>query len=277
MPGFPGRTGSCLGPAAAVGVHGATVFRRCRAGSSENVAAADGPAMGAKILLVEDEPSIAENVAYALTADGYQVVSVATVRDAREAVEKGGRFALALLDVGLPDGTGFELFQELRALGDTPVVFLTARASEVDRVVGLEMGADDYSTKPFSPRELCARVRTVLRRSRRAEERTETDDQSVRYGPFSLDPQRLEVLYHGAPVVLTRYEFRLLSALLSAPGRVFSREQLMNRAWEEPEMSLERTVDAHIKSLRAKLRQVKSGDDPIVTHRGFGYSLRECP
>lgn len=239
--------------------------------------------MGGNILFVEDEPSIAENVTYALSADGFRVVGATTVAEARSILEQGEHFDLALLDVGLPDGTGFDLFQIIRARAELPVIFLTARASEVDRVVGLEMGADDYVTKPFSPRELCARVRTVLRRSSRVVPPAVPDGESSSgaeretYGPFTLDSGRCEVTYHGVVVALTRYEFRLLAVLLAAPGRVFSREQLMNRAWEEPDMSLERTVDAHIKSLRAKLRAVNSELDPIVTHRGFGYSLREFP
>lgn len=231
--------------------------------------------MAGRILVVEDEPSIAENIAYVLGADGFQLVVAGTLQSARLHVAAIAEFELVVLDVGLPDGTGFELFQEIRAVSDVPVIFLTARAGEVDRVVGLEMGADDYIAKPFSPRELCARIRTILRRSKRSVREPASDAAAVAYGPFVVDEQRCEVRYFDVAVPLTRYEYRLLAVLLAAPGRVFSREQLMSRAWEEPEMSLERTVDAHVKSLRAKLKGVRSEPDPIVTHRGFGYALRE--
>lgn len=256
--------------------------------------------MKRKILLVEDEPAIAENVVYALQSDGHLVEVVSTIADARarlgrllepgimesrsvQSDENSAAFDLLIFDVGLPDGTGFDLIKELRQHSNIPVIFLTARGSEIDRVVGLEIGADDYITKPFSPRELAARVKSILRRTdgstssnpaQTGVEKPANESQS-RPSPFVVDELRFQISFYGVAIELTRYEYRLLLVLVRAPGRVFSREQLMNRAWEEPDMSLERTIDAHIKSIRAKLRKVNAESDPIVTHRGFGYSLRE--
>ena len=229
--------------------------------------------MSQRILVVEDEPSIADTIVYALTSDGFSVTSCLTGGAAMEALQKSA-YDLLILDVGLPDGSGFELLKQIRKTSAVPVIFLTARGAEVDRVVGLELGADDYVVKPFSPRELSARAKTILRR---AGHTRPNEAPPYRYGKFVLDEQKLTITYLGRTLDLSRYEFRILAILLHAPGRVYSREQLMQIAWEEPEMSLERTVDAHIKSLRAKLRAVSGDEEPIVTHRGYGYSLREAP
>ena len=150
--------------------------------------------------------------------------------------------------------------------------FLTARSEEVDKVLGLELEADDYVCKPFSPRELVARIKAVLRRS---EERSLVPQRASETGPFAIDGERLQICFHGTALDLSRYEYRILCILVRRPGRVYSREQLMNLAWESPEMSLERTVDTHIKTIRQKLRDIRSQDDSIITHRGTGYSLRE--
>ena len=224
--------------------------------------------MRPRILLVEDEPSIADNIVYALKTDGFEPVWCATGREALEAFSND-RFALIILDVGLPDTNGFELCKELRGRSAVPIIFVTARKDEIDRVVGLEIGADDYVIKPFSPRELAARVKAILRRT------SQLSGPPAGPQPFEVDDERCEIRYHGTALVLSRYEFRLLKILVQKPGRVFSREQLMTQAWEEPESALDRTVDAHIKMLRAKLRAIRSDDDPIRTHRGLGYSLKE--
>jgi two-component system catabolic regulation response regulator CreB len=168
---------------------------------------------------------------------------------------------------------GFDLMREIRKTCSTPVLFLTARASEVDRVVGLELGADDYMVKPFSPRELVARVRAILRRTTKASTEREQTLPVTSRGPFLVDEARFAILYHGEALDLSRYEYRMLKALIENPGRVFSRQQLMNKAWDDPDMSLERTVDTHIKTIRRKLKAVRPDEDPISTHRGFGYSL----
>jgi len=177
-----------------------------------------------------------------------------------------------VLDVGLPDMNGFELFKRLQQLdASLPVIFLTARSSEIDRVVGLELGADDYIGKPFSPRELVARVRTVLRRSQRAA------PVAVKSAPaaFAVDDEKKTIRFRGRTLDLSRTEYRLLKVLVERPGRVYSRDELMQRAWDDPASAFDRTVDAHIKALRAKLREVDETADPISTHRGMGYSLRE--
>ena len=228
--------------------------------------------MGAKpcVLVLEDEPSIADNIVYALETEGVEASWCATAGEGLTRLEGGG-FDLVILDIGLPDRTGFDVCREIRRTSRIPIIFLTARTGEIDRVLGLELGADDYVTKPFSPRELCARVKAVLRRTQQGDGTVKADEAS----PFSLNEERKEIRFQGRKLDLPRYEFRLLCVLIGHPGRVYSREQLMERAWEGPTASMERTVDAHIKSLRAKLREIDPEDDPIKTHRGLGYSLKE--
>lgn len=225
--------------------------------------------MADTILIIEDEKPIADNVVYALRTEGFSPVWCATAQAARRALKKGG-IALAVLDVGLPDGNGFELCREIRAASPIPIIFLTARSAEVDRVVGLEIGGDDYVVKPFSPRELAARVRAVLRRRTAPPEKP-----AAPAVPFATDREKQTIAYFGTPLPLTRYEFRILDLLTSHPGRVFTRDQLMEMAWESPEASLDRTVDAHVKTLRAKLHKVRPDIDPIETRRGIGYALKE--
>jgi two-component system catabolic regulation response regulator CreB len=223
------------------------------------------------ILVVEDEPAIADTVVYALSTDGFSPHWVASGEAALAAAAETP-FALAIIDIGLPDINGFELFRRLRCAHSLlPVIFLTARSGEIDRVVGLELGADDYVAKPFSPRELVARVRTVLRR---------TQPKAASAVPavpaaFAVDDERKQIRFHGSLLDLSRIEYRLLKVLVDRPGRVFSRDELMERAWDDPGAAFDRTVDAHVKTLRAKLRAVAPDEDPIVTHRGMGYSLRE--
>jgi two-component system, OmpR family, catabolic regulation response regulator CreB len=222
-----------------------------------------------KILLVEDEPSIADNILYALKTEGFAPTWCQTAGDAL-AKFRQHTFALVILDVGLPDVNGFELCKKMRAISSVPIMFVTARKDEIDRVVGLEIGADDYVVKPFAPRELTARVKAILRR-------TETRGAvPATVAPlFSIDEERCEIRFCGTPLELSRYEYRLLKVLVQKPGRVYSRDQLMELAWEEPDTALDRTVDAHIKMLRAKLRAVRDDEDPIRTHRGLGYSLKD--
>ncbi len=234
---------------------------------------------GQKILIVEDEPSIADNIVYALSTDGFEPIWCQTAAEGREVLDANS-IKLIILDVGLPDENGFEFAKQLRQTSTTPIIFVTARADEVDRIVGLEIGADDYVVKPFSPRELSARVKAVLRRvaSTAGESSAvpRTDNQGVlRYGPFVLDEVKHVITYHEQALDLSRYEFRLLAIMLKSPGRVYSRDHLMQLAWEEPDMSLQRTVDTHIKTIRQKLRIVQASEDLIVTHRGIGYSIRE--
>ena len=220
-----------------------------------------------RILIVDDEPAISDALAYALQREGLASDCLALGRDALATLRANGH-ALVILDVGLPDLSGFDVCRELRRASDVPVLFLTARADEIDRIVGLELGADDYVAKPFSPREVAARVRAILRRARAAAPATPT----VR-PVFTVDADGARIAYRGVWLELTRYEYRLLATLIDAAGRILSRPQLMDRVWRDAEESMERTVDAHVKTLRAKLRAVDDSD-PIETHRGLGYSLR---
>lgn len=217
----------------------------------------------ARVLLVEDEGAIAQTVEFALRADGFDTAHALTGREALQ-LAASGAFDLAILDVGLPDIGGYALCRELRRGRDLPVIFLTARDAEADRVLGLELGADDYVSKPFSPRELVARVRAVLRRSRGAQPGT----------GFEHDADGHRVFFRGRLLDLTRYEYGLLAALLQRPGAILSRAQLMDRVWGSDSASSDRTVDTHIKTLRAKLSDIDPDTDPIRTQRGLGYSLQ---
>lgn len=219
------------------------------------------------ITLIEDEAAIADTVVYALQREGFAVNWHALGRDGLAAIDRHGA-DLVVLDVGLPDTNGFDLFRTLRLRHSMPVLFLTARGDEIDRIVGLELGADDYVVKPFSPRELVARIKAILRRV--APPPTVDQAASVE---LSHDSAAARIALRGKPLDLTRYEYRLLALLLTQPERVFSRSQLMDAVWQDPTASFERTVDAHIKSLRAKLREADANCDPIRTHRGLGYSL----
>jgi len=224
--------------------------------------------MKLRIMVVEDEQAIVDNIQYALETDGFETICCPSGIKALEFLNRE-KADLIVLDVGLPDINGFELFKDIRKKNDIPVIFLTARTDEVDRVVGLEIGADDYVTKPFSPRELTARIKAILRRTGTAGQKPPSKN------IFQVDESRRQITYLGKILELSRYEFNILNTFIRRPGHVFSRDQLMDMAWEEPEASLDRTVDAHIKNIRAKLRDVEPGSDPIVTHRGIGYSLRE--
>ena len=179
------------------------------------------------------------------------------------------RIDLILLDIGLPDISGLDLCKEIRRTHQMPIIFLTARTSEIDRVVGLEIGAADYISKPFSPRELAARVKAVLRRARASL------PEKISHPSCSIDESRRQISYNGRPLELSRYEYEILFTFIHRPGHVFPREELMAEVWEQPETSLERSVDAHIKNIRAKLKAIRPDRDLIVTHRGIGYSMKE--
>jgi two-component system, OmpR family, catabolic regulation response regulator CreB len=243
--------------------------------------------MKPRVLIVEDEPGIADIIAYALSTDGFEAQHCATAAAAIEAFASAVP-ALAILDVGLPDLSGFELFKRLQALpggANVPMLFLTARSDEIDRVVGLELGADDYIAKPFSPRELTARVRSILRRSGKSSLATQNSatkqsdtlsTANLTSGfPFTVDDPRKRITYLNVVLDLSRYEYGLLKTLLAHPGRVYSRDELLAHVWDDPGESLDRTVDAHVKTLRQKLKAVSPDAEPIRTHRGLGYSVLE--
>lgn len=230
-----------------------------------------------RILVIEDESGIADTIQYVLSTDGFAPVWCATAQQALQefAAEPP---ALAILDVGLPDLNGFELFKRLHALpggASVPMLFLTARSDEIDRVVGLELGADDYIAKPFSPRELVARVRGILRRTVRAPSADPQETTRTTQTVFMLDEERRQIRFYGRVLELSRYEYGILRLLVRKPGRVFTRDELLNQVWEDGSGSLDRTVDAHIKTLRAKLKAVAPQTEPIRTSRGSGYALAE--
>lgn len=222
-----------------------------------------------RILVVEDEQAIADTILYALRTDGMQAEHC-TLGGAALARMRAGPADLVILDVGLPDINGFEVCRTLRTFCDAPVIFLTARHEEIDRIVGLEIGADDYVVKPFSPRELAARVRAILRRARGGNAVAKTDDSAG----FTHDKDGARLAYCGRWLDLTRYEYLLLALLVAHPGRIYSRAQLMEIVWQDALDTSDRTVDTHIKTLRAKLRDAApDGAECIRTHRGMGYSL----
>lgn len=218
-----------------------------------------------QVLLVEDEPAIADAVLYALESEGVACVWASTgeaaLRHVRDSAPK-----MVLLDIGLPDINGLDLFRQIRAISNASIVFLTSRSSEIDQVLGLELGADDYITKPFSPRVLSARVRLQLRR-----------DTTSHFAPnttlFQADEDKRRITLRGQLLDLSRYEYGLLLLLMQNPSRTYSREQLMQLVWASPDESFDRTVDTHIKVLRQKIRAVDASLNPIKTHRGVGYSF----
>lgn len=225
------------------------------------------------VLIVDDEPAIAEALAYTLGQEGFSTERCELGARALARCKAGG-IDFVVLDVGLPDMTGFDVCRELRRGHDIPILFLTARADEVNRIVGLELGGDDYVTKPFSPREVASRIRAISRRTR-AETSLLCEAISAAPGKvagFAVDPDGQRIAYRGEWLTLTRYEYLLLALLLERPGRILSRAQIMDTVWQDGGESLERTVDTHIKTLRSKLRRVHD-DEVIVTHRGLGYSL----
>jgi two-component system catabolic regulation response regulator CreB len=229
--------------------------------------------MSFQILIVEDEAAIADNLLYALKTEGFGVQWLSLGAQATAQV-RNMPVDLVILDVGLPDMSGFEVCKRIRGFSQVPILFLTARTEEIDRIVGLEIGGDDYVAKPFSPREVVARVKAILKRTRNTAA-GESQVQGFKTA-FVSDEARACIHYYGRRLELTRYEYLILKTLLRHPEHVYSREQLMQQAWDSPETSLERAVDTHIKSLRAKLREVHDAD-PIRTHRGMGYSIVNEP
>lgn len=226
--------------------------------------------MTARILIVDDEQPIVDMLAYNLKRANYEVL---IARDGQEALDQARREGpdLIILDLMLPKIDGLEVCRALRRERDVPIIMLTARDSEVDRVVGLELGADDYVVKPFSVRELVARVKTVLRRA--PARPTEGAEPLVQSGPLRVDPARHEARWEGALLDLTALEFELLHTLVRHAGQVLSREQLVEQVWGYDYYGDLRVVDAAVKRLRSKLRQAAPSDELITTVRGVGYKL----
>ena len=226
-----------------------------------------------RVLLVEDEPAIADTLVYALGTECFEVTHALTGTDALAAAESES-FDFAILDIGLPDMTGLDVCRRLRETSSIPVLFLTARDAEVDRILGLELGGDDYVTKPFSPREIVARVRAILRRSQTVSPMPQANPSSTDVIPLHHDTSAMRIHCHGELLDLTAHEYKLLLVLLAKPGRVYTRDQLLDQAWEDPGAVTDRTIDAHVKSIRAKMRLAKAGaEDLIQTRRGLGYLL----
>jgi len=226
------------------------------------------------ILIVEDEPDIAELVRYHLEKAGLPARIVADGKQALELIARA-QPDLIVLDLMLPGMDGLEVCRRLRASQSTrtiPVIMLTARAEEVDRVLGLEMGADDYVPKPFSPRELVARVKAVLRRAAPLPEPSEAP---VAVGSLHLDPIRHEVMKNGEPLALSAMEFRLLEFFLRHRGRVYTRTQLLDQVWGHDRFVEPRTVDVHVRRLREKVEDDPHAPDLILTVRGLGYKCSE--
>ncbi|WP_428033513.1 two-component system response regulator CreB [Amphritea sp.] len=224
------------------------------------------------ILIVEDEAEIADALVYVLKSEGMNPVWVSTAQDALIKLTATA-VDLAILDVGLPDGNGFDLFKTIRESYAIPMMFLTARSEEIDRIIGLEIGADDYVTKPFSPREVAARVKNILKRAG-ADTATQTSTETNRTkNGFNVDSQQMKIRYQGQILELTRSEYSLLETLINHPQQIFSRRQLIEAVWSSQHPSDERVIDTHIKSLRQKLKNIDAVNVPIITHRGFGYSL----
>ncbi len=226
--------------------------------------------MSERILVVDDEPAIADAVAYALGGEGYEVLIRADGEDAL-ATALAGQFDLVILDLMLPRLSGREVCRRLREESDVPILMLTAKDAEVDRVLGLEVGADDYVTKPFSLAELISRVRAILRR--RELDRAGRGYAFKRIGSLTLDLGRHKVALNGGEVQLTPSEFRLLALLAEEPERVYSRREIMQHLWESTYVGDERACDIHISNLRRKLKEEPDTPERIVTVRGVGYKL----
>jgi DNA-binding response OmpR family regulator len=227
-----------------------------------------------RILLVDDEQAVQTLLTYPLRKEGYDVVGAT---DGQEALDRFAeqRFDLVVLDIMLPKLDGIEVCRRMRTRSQVPIIMLTAKGDEIDKVVGLEMGADDYITKPFSVREFRSRVKAALRRGSMAG-RGPVGEEPIKAGELQIDPERRTCQVRGEPVELTYVEFEILSALANAPGRVFSREMLLEHVWGDSTYRDPRTVDVHIRHLREKLERDAKHPEYLFTVRGVGYRFRDA-
>jgi len=233
-----------------------------------------------KILLLEDEDTIAESIIFSFEREFCDVTHVDTCAAAFTYLQETS-FDLAIFDIGLPDGSGLDLCQKVRTFSQIPIIFLTARSEEVDRILGLEFGADDYLTKPFSPRELIARAKAILRRTYSEKNlNTEADtppdgNQNTPEASLQIDEALCQISYAGKSIPFTSSEYKLLTFLKNNPNRVYSREQLLYAINEDPGSAMDRVIDAHIKSIRAKIKKgAPDAPDFIETRRGLGYRFK---
>jgi DNA-binding response OmpR family regulator len=228
----------------------------------------------ARILLVDDEQAVQTLLTYPLRKEGYEVVGAV---DGQEALDRFAeqRFDLVVLDIMLPKLDGIEVCRRMRTRSQVPIIMLTAKGDEIDKVVGLEMGADDYITKPFSVREFRSRVKAALRRGNMAG-RGPVGEEPIKAGELQIHPERRTTEVRGKPVELTYVEFEILSALASSPGRVFSRETLLEHVWGDSTYRDPRTVDVHIRHLREKLERDAKHPEYLFTVRGVGYRFRDA-
>jgi DNA-binding response OmpR family regulator len=227
-----------------------------------------------RILLVDDEQAVQTLLTYPLRKEGYDVVGAT---DGQEALDRFAeqRFDLVVLDIMLPKLDGIEVCRRMRTRSQVPIIMLTAKGDEIDKVVGLEMGADDYITKPFSVREFRSRVKAALRRGNMAG-RGPVGEEPIKAGELQIDPERRTCEVRGEPVELTYVEFEILSALANSPGRVFSREMLLEHVWGDSTYRDPRTVDVHIRHLREKLERDAKHPEYLFTVRGVGYRFRDA-
>ncbi len=230
--------------------------------------------MAHRILVVDDDPHIREVICFALEKADMQAI---IAKDGAEAltVFASQNPDLIVLDIGMPEMDGLEVCRELRKTSNIPILFLSARDEEIDRILGLEIGGDDYVTKPFSPRELVARVNVILKRINQAPESKDTQEETLSHGKLTLDTQRHQAQFNGQPLSLTSIEFSILKAFLKRPGFIFTREQIMNTAYEVTTHVSDRTIDSHIRNIRAKLA-VHDCSSVLDTVHGVGFRLGPC-
>jgi two-component system, OmpR family, response regulator RegX3 len=228
------------------------------------------PPTPGRVLVVDDEPSVRESVGYALEQEGFDVLLSTDGEDAESKFAKEGPFDLLILDIMMPGKSGLDVCREVRAQSPVPIILLTAKDAEVDKVVGLEVGADDYVTKPFSVRELLGRVRAQLRR-RELDRSSGTEGATITAGPVAIDLARHLVSVRGEPVNLTRSEFQVLRLLVEHPGRVFSRKEIMEELWQTEFRGDVRACDVHISNLRQKVEEDPQNPELVLTVRKVGY------
>ena len=229
--------------------------------------------MSARILIADDEPSVRDSLGYALQQEGFEVVTASDGADAESKLEADD-FDLLILDIMMPERSGLDLCREVRGRSPVPIILLTAKDEEVDKVVGLEVGADDYVTKPFSVREVLGRVRAQLRR-RELDRAPMVGGATIEAGPVKVDLARHLVTVRGAPTSLTRSEFQLLRLMASEPGKVFTRKEIMQELWQTNYLGDVRACDVHISNLRQKIEKDPQDPELILTVRAIGYKFAE--